>query len=50
MFDLSVCSKTLNPPCAGLVGLASMGVYWTFSLFFVVAELWGGVAISMLFW
>ena len=30
--------------------MAGMAVNWLFSLFFVVAELWGAVAISMLFW
>lgn len=35
---------------AGLVGLAGMLVHWSFSLFFIMGELWGGVAISLLFW
>ncbi|GAX78096.1 hypothetical protein CEUSTIGMA_g5538.t1 [Chlamydomonas eustigma] len=34
----------------GLVGLASIAVNWLYSLFFVFGELWGGVAISLLFW
>lgn len=27
-----------------------MVINWSFSLFFVVAELWGAAAISVLFW
>jgi len=27
-----------------------MVVHWSYSLFFVMGELWGGVAISLLFW
>jgi len=34
----------------GLVGLAGMVINWSYSLFYVVAELWGAAAISMLFW
>ena len=37
-------------PHAGLVGLAGVLVNWLYSVFFIVAELWGAVAISMLFW
>jgi len=35
---------------AGLHGLLKVIEHWTFSLFFCVAELWGAVAISVLFW
>jgi len=35
---------------AGLNVIASMLAHWTYSLFYITAELWGGVAISMLFW
>lgn len=35
---------------AGFAGLVSMVRHWTFSLFYVMAELWGSVAISLLFW
>ena len=35
---------------AGLHGLLKVVEHWTFSLFFCVAELWGAVAISVLFW
>lgn len=35
---------------AGLSGLVALLRNWTFSLYFVAAELWGGVVISLLFW
>lgn len=35
---------------AGFAGLAGMVIHWTYSLFFIIGELWGGVAISLLFW
>lgn len=34
----------------GLMGLVKVGQYWTFSLFYCAAELWGSVVISVLFW
>ncbi|KAL6763616.1 TLC ATP/ADP transporter-domain-containing protein [Haematococcus lacustris] len=34
----------------GFAGLAGMLVHWSYSLFFASGELWGGVAISLLFW
>ncbi|KAK9820325.1 hypothetical protein WJX72_008977 [[Myrmecia] bisecta] len=34
----------------GLHGLLKMVENWTFSLFFCIAELWGPVVISLLFW
>lgn len=34
----------------GFSGMISMLRNWTFSLFYVMAELWGSVAISLLFW
>lgn len=34
----------------GLHGLLKVIEYWTFSLFFCFAELWGSVVISVLFW
>jgi len=47
-------SRTLSrshlPAPTGLVGLAGMVVHWSYSLFFIMGELWGGVAISLLFW
>jgi AAA family ATP:ADP antiporter len=35
---------------AGFVGLIAIIKYWTFSLFYIMSELWGSVAISLLFW
>jgi AAA family ATP:ADP antiporter len=35
---------------AGLHGLLKVVEYWTFSLFYCASELWGSVAISVLFW
>ena len=34
----------------GLMGLVKVVQYWTFSLFYCSAELWGSVVISVLFW
>lgn len=34
----------------GLMGLVRVIQYWTFSLFYCSAELWGSVVISVLFW
>src|SRR5579862_311808 len=34
----------------GLGGLVAIIRNWTFSMFYIMAELWGSVAISLLFW
>ena len=34
----------------GLDALVAMARHWTFSLFYIMAELWGSVALSLLFW
>ncbi|KAK9832801.1 hypothetical protein WJX81_002274 [Elliptochloris bilobata] len=34
----------------GFAGLLKMVEYWTYALFFCVAELWGPIVISVLFW
>jgi AAA family ATP:ADP antiporter len=34
----------------GLSGLVALFRNWTFALFYIMAELWGSVAISLLFW
>jgi ATP:ADP antiporter, AAA family len=34
----------------GFHGLIAMFVNWTFSLFYIFSELWGSVALSLLFW
>ncbi|KAF8060041.1 AATP2 [Scenedesmus sp. PABB004] len=41
------CIATLPDSLACFV---RVGAHWTFALFFIVAELWGSVAISLLFW
>lgn len=35
---------------AGFAGLISVIRNWTYSLFYIMSELWGSVAISLLFW
>ncbi len=40
--------QTILP--AGLAGLVALLRNWTYSLFYIMAELWGSVAISLLFW
>lgn len=50
-----VAQRTLPRPCAacaraGLHGLLKVAGNWTYSLFFCMAELWGAVVISVLFW
>ncbi len=35
---------------SGLHGLLKVVENWTFSLFYCIAELWGSVVISVLFW
>lgn len=35
---------------AGFKGLVAIYRNWTFSLFYILAELWGSVALSLLFW
>jgi len=35
---------------AGFAGLISVVRNWTYSLFYIMSELWGSVAISLLFW
>lgn len=39
---------TMVPP--GLKGLVSIYKLWSFSLFYAMAELWGSVVLSFLFW
>lgn len=34
----------------GLKGLIEMCRYWSFTLFYVVSELWGSIVLSVLFW
>lgn len=35
---------------AGFMGLIAMFRNWTFAIFYIFAELWGSVALSLLFW
>ena len=35
---------------AGFKGFVAMFRYWTFTLFYVVCELWGCIALTVLFW
>ncbi|MEI6790695.1 MAG: Npt1/Npt2 family nucleotide transporter [Myxococcaceae bacterium] len=35
---------------AGLQGLAAIYRYWTYSMFYTLAELWGSAVLSFLFW
>ncbi len=35
---------------AGFAGLIAIFKNWTYSLFYIMSELWGSVAISLLFW
>ncbi len=35
---------------AGLQGLVAVYKYWTYSLFYTLAELWGSACLSFLFW
>lgn len=35
---------------AGLQGIAAIYRYWTYSLFYTLAELWGAAVLSFLFW
>jgi ATP:ADP antiporter, AAA family len=34
----------------GFVGLVSMFRYWTFTLFYVLAELWSSIVLTVIFW
>lgn len=40
--------QSILPP--GFMGLIAVMRNWTFSLFYVMSELWGSVCLSMLFW
>ncbi|MBM3191261.1 MAG: NTP/NDP exchange transporter [Chlamydiae bacterium] len=35
---------------AGFTGLVAIFRHWTYSLFYIMSELWGSVALSLLFW
>ncbi|SCA58578.1 ADP,ATP carrier protein 1 [Chlamydiales bacterium SCGC AB-751-O23] len=42
--------ERLLPKNSGLIPAVSFIRNWTFSLYYIVAELWGSVVISLLFW
>jgi AAA family ATP:ADP antiporter len=54
------CRETLHPTDmadrlqaflpAGMSGLVALFRNWTYALFYIMSELWGSVAISLLFW
>lgn len=44
------CDKLQTILPQGLNGIVAMLRNWTFSLFYIMAELWGSVALSLLFW
>ena len=54
------CKDILHPTVAadtlqaflpkGLAGLVALFRNWTYALFYIMSELWGSVAISLLFW
>lgn len=46
--ESAVWLESILPP--GLVGMVAIYKYWTYSLFYVLAELWGSVVLSLLFW
>lgn len=42
--------ESLLPPESGLSGAIALLRNWTFTLFYVAAELWGSIVLSLLFW
>jgi len=44
------CDMLQNVLPAGFKGLVDVLRNWTFSLFYIMSELWGSMAISLLFW
>lgn len=44
------CDRLQEILPAGFIGLIAILRNWTFSLFYVMSELWGSVALSLLFW
>ena len=53
-FDLFHPSKetiaTLHENYPHSKGFMDLGIYWSYSLFYILAELWGSVGIQILFW
>jgi ATP:ADP antiporter, AAA family len=44
------CDKLQEILPAGFMGLIAILRNWTFSLFYILSELWGSMALSLLFW
>lgn len=47
-YEFSAWLKTILPQ--GFTGLIAILENWTFSLFYIMSELWGSLALSLLFW
>lgn len=46
----ALCDTLQNILPAGATGLIAILRNWTYSLFYIMAELWGSAALSLLFW
>lgn len=42
--------EALPPYLAGVARIITMLEYWSYSLFYVMAELWGSIGLTVLFW
>jgi ATP:ADP antiporter, AAA family len=45
-----LCDKLQTVMPQGLMGLIAILRNWTYSLFYILAELWGSVVLSLMFW
>lgn len=50
LHPLDYMNSLMSVVPTGLHGLLKVMGNWTYSLFFCMAELWGAVVISVLFW
>lgn len=50
LHPLDLMNQMMPSVPTGLHGLLKVAGNWTYSLFFCMAELWGAVVISVLFW
>lgn len=50
LHPLDLMNQLMPSVPTGLHGLLKVAGNWTYSLFFCMAELWGAVVISVLFW
>jgi ATP:ADP antiporter, AAA family len=46
----ALCDRLQTILPSGFMGMIAMFRNWTFSLFYIMSELWGSVALSLLFW